>query len=91
MKKQMEGNRNKKMQQEDTQSFKKLQMKVLVTQRRFDDKQKHFTIAHSRLKGMMGKLSREALAELREIEELESDHLEQEIFSLMCMQKDKIT
>ena len=81
LEKQMEGATGNKKDATGRQSGNmpvQLQMKVLVTQRRFDDKQKHFTI-DSRLKGMMGKLSREALAELREIEELESDHLDQEM------------
>ena len=55
-----------------------LQMKVLVSQRQFDDKQKHITVVAARLEQMRGKLSPEALAELQELDELDNSHEEAE-------------
>ena len=55
-----------------------LQMKVLVTQRKFDDTQRHMTVVKTKMEMMQKGLSREAIQHLQELEELEQQHAEQD-------------
>ena len=55
-----------------------LQMKVLVSQRKFDDTQRHITVVKTQMEMMQKDLSREAMEHLKDLEELEQQHAEQD-------------